>query len=179
LSGADFAEPYYVEGGRRRLGVDGRWTPGSVAVQAEYIRVTDERNGQGLGDVDLPDAVAQGWYLSGTWALTGENKSGGGLEPSRPFPTKGVGAVELAARFEELRFGSAGTGGEPRFSNPRAANILPNRDRILTLGVNWYLNRFGRVTLNATRETLQDPLRTPLPGRTRFWGGVLRFQLVI
>ena len=179
LSGSVFAEPYYVQGARRRIGVDGRWTPGPFSLQTEYIRVTDERNGQGLGDVDLSDAIAQGWYLSGSWAVTGENKSGGGLEPSRPFPTRGAGAVELAARIEELRFGSAGTGGEPPFSNPRAANILPNRDRILTLGVNWYLNRFGRVTLNATRETLQDALRTPIPGRTRFWGGVLRFQLVI
>jgi phosphate-selective porin OprO/OprP len=179
LSGTTFAEPYYVKGRRLRLGADTRWTPGPISVQAEYIRVSDERNGQGLGDVDLPDAIAQGWYVSGTWALTGEDKGGGGLEPSRPFPTKGPGALELAARFEELRFGSAGTGGEPPFSNPRAANILPNRDRILTVGVNWYLNPFGRVTINGTRETLQDALRTPISGRTRFWGAVLRLQFVL
>jgi phosphate-selective porin OprO and OprP len=179
LSGTVFFEPVYVKGQRLRLGVDGRWTPGPVLVQAEYIRVTDERNGQGLGDVDLPEAVAEGWYVSGTWAITGENKTGGGLNPSRPFPTKGIGAVEVAARLEELRFGSNGTGGEPPFSNPRAANILPNRDRILTLGVNWYLNRFARLTVNGTRETLQDPARTPIPGRTRFWGTVLRLQFVL
>ena len=179
LSGAAFAEPYYAKGRRVRLGADWRWTPGPVSVQAEYIRLSDQRNGQGLGDVDLPDAVAQGWYLSGTWALTGEDKGSGGIDPSRPFPTQGIGAVELAARFEELRFGSAGTGGEPPFTNPRAANILPNRDRILTVGVNWYVNRFGRVTVNGTREDLQDPIRTPIPGRTRFWGAVLRLQLVL
>ena len=179
LSGYKFYEPVYVKGDRRRLGFEGRWTPGPVLVQAEYIRVSDQRNGQGLGDVDLPDAIAQGWYVSGTWVVTGENKSGGALEPSRPLPTKGFGAVELAARIEELRFGSDGTGGEPPFTNPRAANIKPNRDRILTLGVNWYLNRFGRLTLNGTRETLQDPERTPIPGRTRFWGVALRLQFVL
>jgi phosphate-selective porin OprO/OprP len=179
LSGTTFAEPYYVKGRRLRLGVDGRWTPGPVSVQAEYIRVSDERNGQGLGDVDLPDALAQGWYVSGTWAVTGDDKGAGGINPAKPFPTRGIGAVELAARFEELRFSSAETGGEPPFSNPRAANILPNRDRILTLGANWYLNRFGRVTVNGTREDLQDPLRTPIPGRTRFWGAVLRLQFVL
>ena len=65
-----------------------------------------------------------------------------------------------------MRFGSAGTGGEPPFTNPRAANILPNRDRALTLGGNWYLNRFGRIAFNAVRETIQDPLRSPLPDRT-------------
>lgn len=179
LSGYEFFSPVYVKGRRVRLGADARWTPGPVSVQAEYIRVSDERNGQGLGDVDLPSALAQGWYLSGTWALTGDNKSAGGLDPSRPFPTKGIGAVELAARIEEVRFGSDGDGGEPPFTNPRAANILPNRDRILTVGVNWYLNRFGRITLNATREDFQDPVRTPEPERTRFWGTVLRFQIVL
>jgi phosphate-selective porin OprO and OprP len=179
LSGYVFFEPVYVKGQRRRLGVDGRWTPGSVLVQAEYIRVTDERNGQGLGDVDLPDAIAEGWYLAGTWVLTGENKSGGSVQPSRPFPTEGVGAIELAARIEELKFSSAGTGGEPPFANPRAANILPNRDRILTLGVNWYLNRFVRIVANGTREDLLDPMRTPELGRTRFWGAVLRLQFVM
>ena len=180
LSGYNFAEPYYVKGRRLRFGADWRWAPGPVSVQAEYIRVSDERNGQGLGDVDLPDAIAQGWYVSGTWAITGENKTpGGGLEASRPFPTKGLGAFEVAARFEELRFTSAGTGGEPPFPNPRSANILPNSDRILTLGVNWYLNRFGRVSVNGTRETLEDPLRTPIPGRTRFWGLLTRLQFTL
>jgi phosphate-selective porin OprO/OprP len=179
LSGYVFHEPVYVNGQRTRLGVDGRWTPGSVLVQAEYIRVSDQRNGQGLGDVDLPDAIAQGWYLTGTWILTGENKSGGSVNPSRPFPTEGMGAVEVAARIEELKFGSNGTGDEPPFANPRAANILPNRARILTLGVNWYLNRFVRVTANGTREDVLDPGRTPILGRTRFWGAVLRLQLVM
>lgn len=179
LSGTVFFEPVYVKGRRLRLGVDGRWTPRSISVQAEYIRVSDERNGQGLGDVDLPDAIAQGWYVAGTWAITRENKGGGGLEPSRPFPTKGIGAVELAARLEELRFSSSGTGDEPPFRNPRAANILPNRDRVVTLGVNWYLNRFARITVNGTRETLQDPVRSPILGRTRLWGVVLRLQIVL
>ena len=176
LSEYVFFEPVYVKGQRRRLGIDGRWTPGPVLVQAEYIRVSDERNGQGLGDVDLPDAIAEGWYLAGTWVITGENKSGGSVAPSRPFPTQGIGAIELAARIEELKFSSNGTGGEPPFANPRAANILPNRDRILTLGVNWYLNPFVRVTANGTREDLLDPMRTPELGRTRFWGAVLRLQ---
>jgi phosphate-selective porin len=84
--------------------------------------------------------------------------------------------VELAVRFEDLRFTSAGGSDEPPFDNPRAENILPNSDQILTVGVNWYLNRFARVTVNGTRETLEDPQRAPIPGRTRYWGAVLRLQ---
>jgi phosphate-selective porin OprO/OprP len=173
-----FFDPVYVSGRRLRLGVDGLWTPGPFAVQGEYNRVSDERNGQGLGDVDLPNVIAEGWYLSGTWLITGEQKAGG-VEPSHPFPHRGAGAFEVVARFEEMRFSSAGDGGEPEFTNPRAANIKPNRDRALTLGGNWYLNRFGRIAFNMVRESIQDPLRSPLPDRTTFWSGTLRLQFVM
>jgi phosphate-selective porin OprO and OprP len=173
-----FFEPMYVSGERIRLGVDALWTPGPFSLSAEYNRLTDQRNGQGVGDVDLPDVIAQGWYLAGTWALTGERKAGG-IEPRHPLFQGGAGAVEVVARFDELRFSSDGTGGEPPFTNPRAANILPNRDRVITLGSNWYLNRYGRVLFNAVRETIQDPLRSPLSDRTRFWTGVLRLQFVM
>jgi phosphate-selective porin OprO/OprP len=177
LSGFNFTEQYYVKGSRQRFGLEGRWMPGPFSVQAEYIRVSDERNSQGLGDVDLPDAIAQGWYVAGTWTVTGENKGSGYVDPSRPFPTKGPGAVELAVRFEELRFTSAGDSSEPPFDNPRAENILPNSDQVVTFGVNWYMNPFARVMVNGTRETLEDPSRTPIEGRTRYWGVVLRLQL--
>lgn len=177
-NGFVFFDPVYVSGRRLRLGVDGLWTPGPFSVQGEYNRLTDERNGQGLGDVDLPNVIAQGWYLAGTWLLTGESKAGG-VEPRRPLPIPGAGAFEVVARIEEMRFSSAGTGGEPEFTNPRAANIKPNRDRALTLGGNWYLNRFGRIAFNAVRETIQDPLRSPLPDRTTFWSSTLRFQFVM
>jgi phosphate-selective porin OprO/OprP len=173
-----FFEPMYVSGERIRLGVDALWTPGPFSVSAEYNRLTDQRNGQGVGDVDLPDVIAQGWYLAGTWAVTGERKAGG-IEPRHPIFQGGSGALELVARFDELRFSSDGTGGEPPFRNPRAANILPNRDRVVTVGGNWYLNRYGRILFNAVRETIQDPLRSPLPEKTRFWTGVLRLQFLM
>jgi phosphate-selective porin OprO/OprP len=179
INGFTFFDPVYVSGRRNRFGVDGLWTPGPFSLVAEYDRITDQRNGQGLGDVDLPDVIAQGWYLAGTWALTGENKTGGIDQPRHPLFQGGAGGFELVARFEEMRFSSAGTGGEEPFTNPRAANILPNRDRAITLGGNWYINRFGRVLFNAVRETIQDPLRSPLADRTRFWTGVLRLQFVM
>ena len=173
-----FFDPVYVSGERIRLGMDALWTPGPFSVTAEYNRLTDQRNGQGLGDVDIPDVIAQGWYIAGTWALTGERKAGG-IEPRHPVFQGGWGAAELAVRFDELRFSSDGTAGEAPFRNPRAANILPNRDRVITVGGNWYLNRFGRVLFNAVRETIQDPVRSPMPEKTRYWTGVVRLQFVM
>jgi phosphate-selective porin OprO/OprP len=178
VNGFTFFDPMYVSGRRMRVGADVLWTPGPFSIVGEYSRMTDQRNGQGVGDVDLPGVIAQGWHLAGTWVLTGENKAGG-IEPRRPIFQGGGGALELAARFEELRFGSAGTGGEEPFPNPRAANILPNRDRVVTIGANWYFNSFGRVLFNAVRETLQDPARSPLTDRTRFWSGVVRLQFAM
>ena len=178
LSGYTFSEPVYVNGRRTRLGVDGAWAVGPFGVQAEYIRLQDQRNGQGLGDVDLPDAVAQGWYVSGSWNLTGERATQENT-PRRPLFRGGIGALELAARIEALRFGSVDTAGEAPFANPRAANILENRDRIVSLGLNWYPNRWGRVMLNFTREEIKDPERSPILGRTTFWGTACRLQLVL
>ena len=178
VNGFVFFEPVYVGGRRNRFGVDALWTPGPFSVVAEYNRLTDQRNGQGLGDVDLPDVIAQGWYLTGTWVVTGENTAGG-VEPRRPVHRGGPGALELAARVEELRFSSAGGGNGEPFTNPRAANILSNRDRVVTFGANWFLNAFGRVTFNAVRETIEDPARSPLAERTRFWTGVVRLQFVM
>lgn len=178
LSGYDFTEAVYVKGRRVRMEIEGGWAPGPFGLDAEYVRLQDQRNGQGLGDVDLPDALMQGWSVGATWVLTGERKNGG-VEPRRRFLQDGAGAVELAARIETLRFGSRGTGGEEPFANPRAANLLENRDRILTLGVNWYLNPFARVIVNATREDIRDPERSPIFGRTRFWGAACRLQFVL
>jgi phosphate-selective porin OprO/OprP len=178
LSGYRFSPRVYVRGQRTRAGIDGSWTRGSVGVQAEYIRLRDEREGQGPGNVDLPDAIAQGWYVSAAWTLTGEAQ-GEEFSPRRPLFGGGYGAVEVAARMESIGFGGGGPGGEAPGANPRAPNLLENRDRILTFGVNWYPNRWGRVLVHATREQLQDRAFAPVPPRSTFWGVAWRLQLAM
>jgi phosphate-selective porin OprO/OprP len=169
-----FFDKVYVNGRRLRVGAEFNWTPGPVAVRAEYIQTRDERKGQGLRSEDLSDFVGEGWYLSGTWALTGEAKSDG-IEPRRELFTGGFGAVELAARYEELRFGSAEKVG-PAFSNPRAANLLENTDKVLTVGINWYLNRWVKLQINGIRERLEDPERVPILGEDEYRSAIVRLQ---
>jgi phosphate-selective porin OprO/OprP len=165
-----------VNGRRLRTGFEARWRPGPVSIQSEYIRVTDERKGQSVEDTDLSSFLAQGWYVSGSFALTGEQKSNGLDEPRRPFLRGGLGAIELAARFEKLSFGSAAAGPEASTS-PRADAVLGNSDVAVTLGVNWYLNRWVKIQANLIRERIEDPSRGPLPAQAGFWSRVLRFQL--
>ena len=123
LSGHRFARRVYVRGRRLRTGLDGSWIRGAVSVQAEYIRLKDERQGQGSDGSSLPDAISRGWYVSGAWTLTGEPQTQE-LSPRRPLFRGGFGALELAARLESLHLGSGGRGGEYPAVNTRAANLL-------------------------------------------------------
>jgi phosphate-selective porin OprO/OprP len=170
-----FRPDLWVLGTRRRIGLEARWRPGPFSVKSEYIRLTDERQGQSVEDTDLSKFFGEGWYISGTWAITGEQKADGLDTPLKPIFQGGFGAVEVAVRFERLSFGSTSDEGLPSTS-PRADNILGNSDRVETYGVNWYLNRWVKIQANLVRETLDDPSQGPLPSPPSFWSRFIRFQ---
>jgi phosphate-selective porin OprO/OprP len=172
-----FFEPVYVKGHRRRWEADVDWTVGPASLRTEYTHVSDDRLAQGIGDQDLTDAVAHSWYVSGTWALTGEDKRRP-LKAANPLFQGGIGAVEVAARYERAWFDSA-VGNDAPFRNPRAETILPAADRALTLGLNWTLNRFVKIQVNGIREHVEDPDRNPVPNGAAFWSRVLRLQFVL
>jgi phosphate-selective porin len=172
-----FYEPVYVKGERRRWGADLDWTVGPVAARAEYTDVRDDRRNQGLGDVDLPDARARSWYVSGAWVLTGERKQRP-IKPQGDLFQGGWGALEVAARYERLWFGSVGGTDEP-FRHPRAETIFPEGNRVVTLGVNWTLNRFVKLQINGIRERVEDSERSPALGGAAFWSRVMRLQFVL
>ncbi len=175
--GSTFFHRMYVSGDRIRLGAEAEWKPGPFGLRGEYIRVTEERARQGLGDVDLSDLVEQAWYVSGTWVLTGERKSGG-VEPRKSLLQGGAGAVEIGTRFESLRFSSASREG-PAFDNPRADHVNPNQEQVWTTGVTWFMNRWLRIQGNAIRESFEDASRGPVADTPKFWSGVLRVQFVL
>lgn len=171
-----FYEPVYVNGRRQRLGADLDLAVGPLGARAEYMFVSDTRDGQGIGGEDLVDARARAWYALGTWVLTGETKR-------RPVEPKhgglfrgGFGAVELAVRYDQLRFDSK-DGGAPPFRNSRAVTIFPNTDDVVTLGVNYYANRWMKLQLNAIHERVDDIERSPTADGAGFWSQVFRVQL--
>jgi phosphate-selective porin len=167
LGGEFFDRQYYTKGPRTRFGLEATWAIGPASVAAEYIVSRDAREGQGVGneeqaDNDLPEIEGRGWYIAGTWVVTGENRDGG-VTPKHPLLQGGFGAVEVTARYEQLRFASAGSPDEPPSRSPRAANVAPNGDRAWTLGVNWYVNRWVKMRFNFINETLDDPELGPAP----------------
>jgi phosphate-selective porin OprO/OprP len=162
----------HVDGRRRRLGADVEWSNGPIAIRAEHILVSDERRGQGTDDNDLPEARAQGGHVGGSWLLTGE-KNDGNITPRHPVTSGGIGAIEVAARLEWLSFGSA-SGDEPS-SSPRSAHILRQAQTAFTVGINWYVNRFGRVQTNVIR-TVRSEGGVPLPGGDT-WASIIRLQV--
>jgi phosphate-selective porin OprO and OprP len=150
-----------VSGPRRRTGVELRWRPGPFSIKSEYMRVTTARESQSLASTDLSPLVGSGWYVSGTWAVTGERKAEGLDEPRRPVFKGGVGAIEVAARIEALDFRSTGTG-EPS-NSPRADVIVPATEHAFTCGINWYLNRYVKMQVNFVRESFSDAVYSPTP----------------
>ena len=164
--GSTFFPRLYVRGRRLRMGAQAEWNPGPFGFRSEYIEVSQDRTGQGLGDVDLSALIGRSWYASGTWIVTGGKKA------------NGIRGIEVGARFERAAFGSAAHDG-PAFRNPRADNILGNTERAWTTGASWYVNRWFKVQANGIREMFEDAQRTPVSGHTMFWSGVLRLQAVL
>ena len=100
-----------------------------------------------------------GWYVEGSWILTGETKSyspsainnevGGfnGPVPSRPFSMSGGswGAFELVARYSntDLNWHTSQLA-----TTSQLAGVLGGEEQVIALGLNWYLNRNVRVMID-------------------------------
>ena len=173
---ADFFERVYVKGRRQRFGAQFDWTPGPTSLRAEWMQSREQRKEQSNRNADLSDFIGTAWYVSGTWFVTGEDKDNN-VNARRPLFKGGPGAIELAVRFEQLGYQSAGKEGTS-FTNPRAEHLTPNTDSVFTLGVNWITSKWTRVIVNAIHEDFADVNRTPLAGVTSFWSGLARLNIV-
>lgn len=171
--GGGFFPRLEVNGRRQRLGLEAAYETDAGSIKGEWIRVRDQRLGQGFDNEDLGPVTANGWYIAGTWLALGPKPGGSADQP----PSR-AGAIELAARLEGLRFDGPTEGGEPSRS-PRAAVVVPNSERVLTFGANWYVNRFIKVLGNVIREQLDDAVRAPVPGQNTYWSAIGRIQFVL
>ena len=105
---------------------------------------------------------ANGWSATATWLVTGEKKTRT-IRPSRSL-FGGPGAVELAARYEELRFDDVENEGFES-AGSRAANVRPAGYRAFTGGLSWWPRTFLRLMGDVVVERYDDALRAPQPGK--------------
>jgi phosphate-selective porin OprO/OprP len=177
IAGDGILAPVHVAGQRTRIGADALWEPGPFSLRAEFMRASDERRGQGPGRENLPGLDVASWYVAGAWVLTGEEKAGG-VNPSAALFNGGIGAVELALRYEQLR-ADGGRPAAPGSLDPRSASLVEVRTAATTLGVNWYLNRWSKLQFNAIRESFGSAVHSPVAGRAAFWSGAGRLQFIL
>lgn len=146
------------------FGAEMAWIYGPWKLQAEYARAD-------VSQASTGDPSFSGWYVSGSYWLTGESSNYGDGVIKRPKPCAnwldkdscGSGGWQLAARYEEIDLtDGAITGGEAT---------------AITLGVNWWWNPVTRVMLNYFYA------ETTIPGAVagNFTGSVsglgMRFQV--
>ena len=121
---------------------------GSFHAQAEYTGVRVSRTGE-------ENVFFNGWYVQAGYFLTGENrvydrKSG---KYKRPVPKSmvgdgGWGAWELAARYSQM--------------NLADGNIQGGKERNVTVGLNWWMNRSFLIRVNYVRANT-DPTSSEDP----------------
>lgn len=117
----------------------------NLLLQAEYQRLGVDRS-DGLSSPHF-----DGYYVSGSWFITGESRNYNtqtaafdGPTVANPFNwgANTWGAWELAARYSDVdlnyREGAAGT-------LQTGSSIRGGQEKNVTVGVNWYWNAFARL----------------------------------
>jgi phosphate-selective porin len=169
-----FFSPVLVSGRRLRVGGDLDWRPGPFGVRGEFLRADDARQHQGLLGETLPPLRAQGWYVSGVWAVAGRAAH---ATANDSFAVRGLAGLELAARVEQLSFGTPGATGAQVWT-PRAEQLSTVTDRAWTVGINWTLNRLVRIQANAVHESVVNRSRGASAPRAA-WSPVARVQVAL
>jgi hypothetical protein len=142
-----FTLPVFVQGREQRLGVDGQWSPGPLRLGAEWMRLSQERRGQGLDGADLPRFVASGWYASAVWRVF--HRRGG----DRRLAADWMRAVDVGLRVEGTSFDA---GVPPALASGPAEAVPPSRHRAVTAGTTWTAHRWIVVQVDVVRERLDD-----------------------
>jgi phosphate-selective porin OprO/OprP len=142
----------------------------AFSVQSEYYHIDVQRRASALSDPEF-----SGWYVQGAWTVTGQPRRYGiatatfdAPRGEKPFNLKSGdwGVWELAARYSDLDLnylaGAAGAAQD-------VSAIRGGRQKIVTLGVNWYPNSVVRFQADFQHVEV-DRLS---PGGTAFGAGAL------
>lgn len=122
------------------IGAETALVRGPFSLQGEYGKLFLDRFGT------APNVSFDGFYVFGSWFLTGESRTfkGGSVDRVKPFSefapgSGGIGAIELAIRYDQLDL------------TDTRLSPLARKGTTWTGGVNWYLNPNTRVIFNYIR----------------------------
>jgi phosphate-selective porin OprO/OprP len=169
----------------RANGLRNRWSPeleyfyGPFGFSAQFYEEDEKFNPTTTGVASAYDinVAFEGGYVLGTLLLTGEQRFGysQAIDPISPFnpfhPLAAPGGWELVCRASRLVLGS---GAFQPYPVPRAAPVVLVADPTtstkgvteLTVGFNWYLNRWVRVQFNYEHDWFDTPIHIGNPGPT-------------
>ncbi len=159
-----------TQGDRVRYGFEVVNAYGPFGLYGEYVKTKEERDGLGTGGSNLADVDGRGWYVAGTWLVTGEEKvHGKAPKVKRNFDprTGGLGALELVARFAQLDFDS-----DDPLPSPGENGV-----DTLTVGFNWYLSPNARLMFNWGQNWFDNDKMTPRTGEDTSWEILTRLAL--
>jgi phosphate-selective porin len=178
-SGFTFWNRPHVRGTRQRLGGDVAYSNGPFRIQAEYMQLVEQRKGQGSTGLDIPDVRGRGFNAQVSHVLTGEKK-GTTVEPDKSLFKGGLGAIEVVARAQAMKFDDTGEpSGFAGYGN-RARNISPSGSSSMEAGVNYWASNFMKLQGSALWESYNDPLIAPTPGKKgRYFTLQARIQFMI
>ncbi len=111
-----------------QIGLESAWKHGPLSLQGEWMGSRSQR------DSGRPTASFEGWYVSGSWFITGESRLYHDGVFKSVSPDSKTGAWEVTARYSRINLDDGAIAG--------------GRENNMTLGLNWYYNDHLRVMAN-------------------------------
>jgi phosphate-selective porin OprO/OprP len=160
-----------ADGFRWRMSPELVYFNGPFGFATQYLREEQRMRPtfSGPGSQFLLQVPFDGWYVLATLLLTGEERTTYSevIDPLRPFDPchslNGPGAWELVARVSHLRLGDDVfqplPTGRTTFITLADPTRFSNEATEMTLGFNWYMNRWVRMQFNWEHAWFEDPVR--------------------
>jgi phosphate-selective porin OprO/OprP len=114
-----------------RAGIEAVWIEGPWSIQGEYLTAKAQRQS------GLADYRADGYYVFGSWIVTGESRSYSGGNTGNLKPRNAYGALELLLRYSTLDLDDG--------------IVRGGRQSDWTFGANWIIDSHFKVQANYIR----------------------------
>jgi phosphate-selective porin OprO/OprP len=126
-----------------RLGFEGAWIHGPLLVQGEYLTFSADPRGK-------PSYTGNGYYIQGSWVLTGESRPYAKGAIGNVRPTNDWGAFEVALRYSTVDLNDG--------------PVFGGEEDDITLGANWYLGQHFKFQANYIWASTTKRYGAPING---------------